>query len=557
MQWKIHPIRLHDCKKIMSNDFPLRGVIACLSGLPQDRKEEIHGLILSMGGRYTRELNLDKNTHLITEKAKGAKYELAVSSNPPVHVVSSSWVISTFNAGKRASEAEHGLNPTANDSVEIPTRTTHRSNHSLISLADTALLEDVYSNKEFKVGCAFYHSRSVLFEKLQFYLIGFEDNPELKQKLSKLIRRGSGTIYWDMNKDISVLLVCDACDKALQKAARIIANHHSNFPPIVSPLWVLDTYKQSTLLPASAYPPAAGHPLNSTCKQSRMNSSKKSGKDLSRTSSLSSTTSNFSIFRKCIFSLVRSSSLDELDRSQTPSTNIEFDQSEVEASIKAHGGQILSVKLLDALRADAQNRDRSTSSATAKRKCHVVCWGESPPRLDTNPLVSQLQRHDICELILVTPIWVQTCVSVRKRIRPECLPLGLTPQSWPMKSAFNVVFQKQQSGGKQGGKIENRNSNHRLRRPGISLTGFQGTEKAAIVELIDLMGGVYHDNMSNVNTHLVFKKNATGLKLEKANEWGLHVVPIQWLFHVLEHGYGGVHNDRFGCEKRFSNGVAS
>ena len=32
-------------------NLPLEGVIACLSGLAQDRKEELHQLLLSFGGR--------------------------------------------------------------------------------------------------------------------------------------------------------------------------------------------------------------------------------------------------------------------------------------------------------------------------------------------------------------------------------------------------------------------------------------------------------------------------------------------------------------------------
>ena len=100
--------------------------------------------------------------------------------------------------------------------------------------------------------------------------------------------------------------------------------------------------------------------------------------------------------------------------------------------------------------------------------------------------------------------------------------------------------------------IEEKTDAHHRRRLDISLTGFQGTEKAVIVNIIGAIGGLYHGNMSNVNTHLVFKKNATGLKLEKAIEWGLHVVSIQWLYHILEHGYGGVDDDELGCEKKFS-----
>ena len=39
---------------------PLQGVIACLSGLAQDRKEELHRLILSMDGRYVQSFSFKK-----------------------------------------------------------------------------------------------------------------------------------------------------------------------------------------------------------------------------------------------------------------------------------------------------------------------------------------------------------------------------------------------------------------------------------------------------------------------------------------------------------------
>jgi hypothetical protein len=394
-------------------------------------------------------------------------------------------------------------------------------------------------------------SSSFLFEKLQFYLIGFEDNPELKQKISKLIRRGNGTIHWDMNDDISILLLCDTCDDALRKAATIITTHHSNFPPIVSPLWVIESYKHSTLKSVSAYPTTGEEPLKSNHSNDRTKSKTIGAKMISKTSPLSSTTSNVSIFRGCLFSLVHSTTLIEHKQSKCDTTaNIEFDPKDLEALITAHGGQTLSVKLVTALRTDEK-----ITHGLSKRKCLVVCWGETPPRLETNPLVSQLERHNLCEIILVTPIWLQTCVSVRKRIRPERMPLVLVPQPWPMKSVLNAPHQPQQSGENQEGISEK--SDHYHRGLEIALTGFQGTEKVVIVHLINAIGGVYHDNMSNANTHLIFKKSPTGLKLEKAIEWGLHAVSVQWLYHILKHGYGGVHKDKLGCEKRFSFGVES
>ncbi|MGK3751684.1 MAG: hypothetical protein ACI8RD_003985 [Bacillariaceae sp.] len=559
-------------QKIIS---PLQGVVASLSGYDQHRKEELHQLILSLGGRYTRELNLDKNTHLITEVAHGAKYKLAVSSSDTpqiVHIVTPSWLNSTSETGLRALESDHKLELLLTGTAAAGTAASDvvDSKPSLLSLVNNALVDPALQIIMGINENSSPHSSSSIFEDLHFYLIGFEGNVDLKQKISKLVRRGNGTIYWDMNEDISIILLCDTCDETLQKAAKVVSFHHFNQPRAVSPLWVIDSYTQNVLKPVAAYPPitptaaavaAAAAPYNNKThnnEQMMMKSTKKGGVTKASSSkisssTLSSTTSNFSVFRGCLFSLVRSSTLAELEESsekkETHDNNVEYDINEQETFIKAHGGQILSMKLLDALWADANNKNtvigtngssstkttKKATSSSSKRKCHIVCWGGCPPRLDTSPLVSQLQRHDLCELILVTPIWVQACVSMKKRIQPERMPLVLMPQSWPMKSLD-----------------DDDDDNDNVRKLEISLTGFQGTEKAVIIHLIEAIGGVYHNNMSNINTHLIFKKNATGLKLQKANEWGLHVVSIQWLYHVLEYGYGGDKNDKLGCEKIFS-----
>ncbi len=484
-------------------DLPLDGVVACLSGFDQTKKEDLHQLVLDLGGKYTRELNLDKNTHLITDTAQGAKFDLAASSNPPViHIVTASWVNSTAETGRRAREEDHNL---------LESTTIHDDGfRSTVSFANDALLQGGHN-------C----SRSFLFQSHQFYLMGFDGNPDLKQSVSKLIRRGNGTIYWDLNEDINILVVCDGCEDVLKKAATVISSQHSNAPPMVSPLWVVESYKRGTLQPSSTYPPGESSESNDRKLTTKVVKKQKT--------SLSSTTSNVSIFRGCLFSLVTSSTRIEQGQTTTkPSDNdndnIEFDEKELEALIKAHGGQVLSNKLVGALRADAEN---------TKRKVFVLCWGESPPRLNSNPIVSQIQRHNLCELILVTPVWLQACVSARKRIKPGNMPFVLQPQSWPMKKLSLPP-------------------NSRL---DLALTGFQGTEKLVIVHLIHAMGCVYHDNMSNANTHLVFKKhnpNINTIKWKKAVEWGLHVVSIQWLYHILQHGYCGVHKEHGGCEERFS-----
>ena len=60
-----------------------------------------------------------------------------------------------------------------------------------------------------------------LFSKCQFYMVGFgngtqgEDKGDggaiLKDKLSRLIRQERGTILWDINENITHIVVADEC----------------------------------------------------------------------------------------------------------------------------------------------------------------------------------------------------------------------------------------------------------------------------------------------------------------------------------------------------------
>jgi len=241
---------------------PLKGVIACLSGLAQGRKDDLHRLILSLSGRYTRELNLDKNTHLITEAAEGAKFALAISSNPRnIHIVTPSWLIATSESGQRAREADHRIWSPMSCSEGNKYDTAKSSDNFLKSKIDNALCETVVTKVDRDCPSGLNSSRSFVFQNLHFYLIGFDGNPKLRKKISKLIRRGNGMIDWDVNDDVSILILCDACDDALLKAAMAITSHHPSFPTMVSPVWVTESCKHGMLLSVIDYPPIRGESM--------------------------------------------------------------------------------------------------------------------------------------------------------------------------------------------------------------------------------------------------------------------------------------------------------
>ncbi len=208
-----------------------------------------------------------------------------------------------------------------------------------------------------------------------------------------------------------------------------------------------------------------------------------------------------------------------LSRVAPPTGTVDFDSKEQESIIRKHGGQILSLKLMDAMKTDSK-------SSSQRRKCYVVCWGGAP-RLELNPILSQLKRNDICDLILVTPIWLKTCISIQKLIPPSRMLEVFAPRALPWKSMEAMDLR-------------------------VSLSGFTAMEKMALMTLMKICGVCFMNEMTTKCTHLICKQNTPGLKLQKAMEWGLHIVSINWLFYILQYGYSGDDSSREGCENRFA-----
>ena len=154
-------------------------------------------LKLLINHRYTREFNLDKNTHLIAEVAQGAKFELAASSSS-IRIVKPLWLAACAKSGKRLDETPYLL--TKGDAINAPRATTQQS--SLINQLDEILSRPLEIRP--------------IFECHIFYLLGFDEDTPMKQKLGKLIRRGQGTIYWEMNEEISIIIIHDSCEDTLR-----------------------------------------------------------------------------------------------------------------------------------------------------------------------------------------------------------------------------------------------------------------------------------------------------------------------------------------------------
>jgi len=195
---------------------PLRGAVVCLTGLPADEKTRLHRYVEQLGGRYvffswlllvvsrradaayarsplllllcdsyTRDLDTAKTTHLIAQDPEGAKYDTAIAC-PTIRVVSPAWLEECVNTGTRANEKLHAL---TNTPEEFP---------------------PLEQELEQLIQC---NARNDLFVSCRFLLLGFGAGSDVNMKLSRLIRRGKGTIYWELNEAITHVIVADDCDE--------------------------------------------------------------------------------------------------------------------------------------------------------------------------------------------------------------------------------------------------------------------------------------------------------------------------------------------------------
>lgn len=142
-------------------------------------------------------MNPSENTHLIAREASGAKYEVAVSAN--LYIVGAGWLEDCQKQQRRVEESAH---------IVAPSTTKERP---CVELSRTSLLEQVDHCLN-----SIERPQSDLFSIGNLHLVGFEDGSDLQVRMSRLLRRGLGTIYWDFFEDITHVIVNDGADPAIE-----------------------------------------------------------------------------------------------------------------------------------------------------------------------------------------------------------------------------------------------------------------------------------------------------------------------------------------------------
>ena len=323
---------------------------------------------------------------------------------------------------------------------------------------------------------------------------------------------------------------------------------HPNAPTIISPRWILECWQANELVDTTGYEPryVSDVPIPPVKAKQQVDPSGGAAKKRKRPPQ-----SNSSLFCHCLFTLLRVA---------PPPSAIDYNTKDLEGLILSNGGQLLTAEIAEALLVDEAaasqrsshhsmlTKQKKIKHKTKKRKAYVVCWGgnvESNWAMHSN--LGQVKH--LCDWTFVTPTWLSTCMTESKLVsmsgtnQKSYPPVLFQPQPWPLQR-----FQ-----GKQG------KGNLVVR---IAMTGLQaGSLRTAVTHLIRDMGATYDESIvRDHTTHLIVcftggnHPFAASAKYEKAVEWKLHIVTLDWLFHVAQYGYQGKErkgSEQTGCERNF------
>eukprot|EP00804_Cyclotella_cryptica_P020779 CCRYP_016605-RA/>CCRYP_016605-RA protein AED:0.00 eAED:0.00 QI:19/1/1/1/1/1/2/1011/561 len=494
----------------------LAGVVACLSGQTGPHKSHLESLLTSLGGVTLRDFDPLYVTHLILDTPVGSKYDYVRRNREKefairLRMVTSGWVEQCAREGRWVEEDEYALQQQEeeeqhDDVCTFPFLKCHDGR------MEDGLLPKEIRNASLNEACEWMMTKRSfpqMFCSQHFLLVGFHgDHSRLAVRplLSALIRRAGGTICWSPNDFVTVVVLDEGYSEHQWEDVRSFCQHHSRGPMAVTASWVLSSLYHGTMK-APPFPP---FPCNNKAvephptKVEHQNDSNKASGDAS--ASTKKTTVQSTLFAGNIFTIIRL---------KPPNGTMSFEKKHMESLITTHGGLLLSKQLFGAIKMDIVSASKASNASS--RKFYVLSTGgyaHNPTNLD--PLLAELSKLGV-NMIPVTPVWIKACVGDNVRYDAQEYPLLFQPQTWPVrllpphqKSAFLV-----------------------------SLTGFVDASRYGIIWMLHEIGAGYTDNLTSKNTHLICK-HATGKKYEKACEWGLHVVSVEWLYHVMRYGYKGV-----------------
>jgi len=582
----------------------LRGMSLCLSGFQnKNQKAELHKLITELGGSYTTDLLTVTTTHLIVAEnpaTETEKYREAIQTNR-IKIVHYKWlemcsslnrIVPIHEYTPKLLRSSQGVcipdtkeidlklepdNPETNSkssdlrTIYEPTCPVYRMEHLNLQQLHSECLRLSQVDGNDSIPCP-------LFLSCNFYFAGFQEGTVALKKLStdttttvshvdftssktnnsflydlqQLVRSYMGTIYWTLadNNITHVIVHPDYCrhpelrydfflsfqyidskrhllhskDLTFMFIRIAILNYCKSSPicPVaVTPHWIVESVEKKTLVNSQIFS------LESWANRNKVTSPQKRKIASPRKKIQKSTT----LFEGAVFFIVHSPAPDE---------TVKFDEIEIQHIMQSNGGILLTKDIVNLRRKELKSNKDST---LAPRICYIIHVSGSflyEHAIKSNPILSHIKNHNLFQLIPVNPIWIQTCLIERAEVQVNVMPYLFQPQTWALRLIPEAIRMKASNNGKGVGIA-------------VSVSGFPNIERSGIRHALTVIGAKYTENLPITNTHLICHPNAIkGPKATKAKEWNLHIVTIDWLYHILKFGFKGENSEENGCEHRFS-----
>jgi len=510
------------------------------------------------------------------------KLPLTKASSPEwakrIFVVTSSWIEACHRQGRRVSESDYLLEKNSmnfdDDDHGLDVSNMH-NNDDKLKITPTELDEPLEEACRWMLQSSQSQlqqpSKTIVIPRLfscrSFLLLGFDtDQPfsynknsishaktraestniSVKELLSKLIRRAGGTIYWEPNEFISIIVVQAGYTKEVWNDVRYFCRHHPRGPIAVTPKWILQSLHSGTFHP----PPFLPEPILPQLQRPNSTSKNRAANNCQNAQQIQSNIENdlvtrkSTIFRGHIFAVVKL---------KPPPGTIDFPMAEIQAIITNGGGILMNKQIFEAIKTDLKKNaahkkrmeddsfdanDMDDEGSKPNKKFYVVSTGGYHlDHANFCPLLSDLEKLGV-DIIPVNPIWVLTCASEETECDPAMCPLLFQPQTWP----YRLLPPSNSASSATDGNPATAEEGRRFL---ISVTGFVDMSRYGIIQLLKSIGATYTDSLRAKNTHLICKE-ATGKKFIRALEWRMHVISVDWLYHVVRYGY------KDGCEDMFT-----
>ncbi|XP_075562654.1 DNA topoisomerase 2-binding protein 1 isoform X2 [Pelecanus crispus] len=519
------------------------GCTICVTGLSSSDRKEVQRLTAEHGGQYTGQLKMNECTHLIVQEPKGQKYECAKKWN--VHCVSVQWFSDSIEKGFCQDETIYKIEGGSklNNAPSTSTPTNHASKPDNHTLSDVSRISNITLSGVNETACSSamgsrmdplpdelenldissFQAPEDLLDGCRIYLCGFSGRK--LDKMRRLINCGGGVRFDQLNEDVTHVILGENTDELnhfLDKTA--------HRPHVVTPKWLLESFKKGYLHPVEKYIPLNYQLLeNPILEQPGMKSILPKNNSLLKKEAVNVTKHQKAAEDDFLSLYVNNdSTLDEVEKLtsrtfsdvthltvQGESQSSVSNNSLRESSALVEGGLFVRKRFLIL---GFGEEDESCIVDIIKENAGKILPPESRTIADyaVVPLLGCTVKPTVGDV--VTNTWLITCVEQQLLLDPQSNPL-FTPV--PVMEGVTP-----------------------LEDCVLSFSQFTGAERDSLVYLAGLLGARVQEffvRKANAkkgmfaSTHLVVRQ-PDGSKYEAAKKWNLPAVTVAWLLQSARTG---------------------